>query len=203
MLYLKNLNKKFDNGTLNPKNLNMHIPTVVDSLMKHPELIEQCTYFLYSFEFDFAIWSLIIQYHLFTVEPLALKFSKANILTPVNSLWIYYFLQKNPKADEIWINNLQSSEEFAWPEVITLMQSENDPSLYVNLAQLLKQSSLLQMDKLMAFSRLIESCIALGMYKSSRVYIVYLGWETALFCLGVWGLQYEAMRASPSRRGVL
>lgn len=45
-LFLKNLELKLDDGTLNAKNLNLYLNnrTVLESLMKHPELCEECMY---------------------------------------------------------------------------------------------------------------------------------------------------------------
>lgn len=77
----------------------------------------------------------------------------------MNLLWIYYFLQQNKKADEIWSKYIKDVPILVWLDVMDYPQFKSGLDANVKLAELVKQSSIKRSIKFSTYSKLIKQCI--------------------------------------------
>ncbi|XP_058808369.1 leucine-rich PPR motif-containing protein, mitochondrial-like [Phymastichus coffea] len=131
-LYLKDIEKRLDEGTVNWLNLNMHVRTTVECLFQHPELLEQ-------------------------YELVAHRCNENNIPGPIHVLWIYYFFTNESKSEKLWSQFIKKSKISIWMEVKNFQQTT--PEIYVKVAELLKDSEIKKSTMSNNFTSLIERAL--------------------------------------------
>lgn len=75
-------------------------------------------------------------------ENIANKFAKHGVISPLNVLWSYHFIEGNQeKADEIWKNFLQNSSRVMFQRVVQKARETSDENMVRNLIRCLKTST--------------------------------------------------------------
>ena len=100
---------------------------------------------------------------------MAKQFFRVGIDELMKVCWMYYFLQKDKKADEIWRNQFQKLPKFPFSSFFDefYIDFKTDVEFHSKLAELVQKSNSDKKLKLKIYSKLLSSCIKSGelMYK--------------------------------------
>lgn len=100
--------------------------------------------------------------NIFTDESLAFKFFLKNMADPLVMLWTYYFLEKNPKADELWEKFIKYRHTVSCEEFFYFSRMKNDADLNLKLANIVVQSSITRRAKLAIYTQLLKNCMKMS-----------------------------------------
>ena len=95
------------------------------------------------------------------------RFFEKNLFDPLVMLWTYYFLEKNPKADELWEKYIKYRHTVPCEEFFYFSHVKNDIQLYLELADVLRQSFIMRKAKLAIYSNLMRNCMKMSKFFST------------------------------------
>ena len=73
-------------------------------------------------------------------EKIAAKYAAKNILGPINVLWMHYFVNHDPKADDVFKEYLVDAPRLMFQRIIQQGREKQDGELVNNLIQVLHKS---------------------------------------------------------------
>lgn len=105
----------------------------------------------------------IIDQHPESIEKfheVAKKYAEKKVIGPVNVLWMHYFINHDPKADELFKDYLSSAPRLMFQRVIQMARRNEDEKLVQNLIVVLNEAKVSEGAIGNAYSCLIDICAA-------------------------------------------